>query len=323
MTKRLLLVAAATAAALFMFASCGDGDTEPGTNYPPAGEDRFEATTATVELEITPEGASRLGVNLQVLETIELEGPALVTRSDPRLDGDLYVVDTEIVSLELSGMSPTLGPVVVRQSPDLPSLGEVRQQEPGEDFPADSFFDIFVEIDLPDLGIIAVNQDPLVLEATLTDLPPAEGDEYRGANGEPLPIYSESGIQIGRIVDALHIPEPPPEEPDEPDEPEATEGPEAPTATEEAPEVETMGGCVHGDGESTLFIDFWGLEPGEVLNGTVSGPPGGLLEGEELFGVADDKGHASLPMEIALFGTYTWDANGIEGSFTVEAECPE
>ena len=320
MTKRLLPVAAATIAALLMFASCGDDDTEPSTNYPPAGEDRFESTAATVELEITPEGASRLGVRLQELEMIELEGPALVTRGEPRLDGVLYVVDTEIVSLELRGTSSTLGPVLVRQHPDLPSLGEVRQQEPGQDFPADSFFDIFIEIDLPDLDIIAVNQDPLRLEATLNDLPPAAGDEYRGANGEPLPIYTESGIQIGRIVDALHIPEP---LPDEPDEPEATEEPETPTATEEAPEVETMGGCVHGDDESTLFIDFWGLEPDEVLNGTVSGPPGGLLEGGDLFGVADDEGHASLPVEIALFGTYTWDANSIQGSFTVEEECPE
>ena len=67
----------------------------------------------------------------------------------------------------------------------------------------------------------------------------------------------------------------------------------------------------------------WNLEPDEVLDGTVSGPPGGLLEGGDLFGVADGEGHASLPVEIALFGTYTWDANSIQGSFTVEAECPE
>ena len=101
--------------------------------------------------------------------------------------------------------------------------------------------------------------------------------------------------------------------------------PEAPTATEEMPpgEVVTEGGCIHGDDESTLFISFWGLDPEEVLNGTVSGPPGGLLGGEELFGVADDEGHAEVAMDIALFVTYTWEANGVDGSFEGEAECPE
>ena len=228
-----LLAALALTAALIALAACGGDDGGAGTDYPSAGEDRFENTKATVQIEITQQGASLAPITLQETETIELEGPALITRSDPELDGDVYVVRTEIAEMELSG-SASFGDVIVRQSPDNQSMGEVRQREKGQDFPADSFFDVFVEIEVPDLGLTLHNQEPLRMAAELNGLPPAEGDSYRGEDDRPL--YTPAALQVGRIIDALHIPEP---ESPATGEPQATEAPTeesaGPTATEEEP----------------------------------------------------------------------------------------
>ena len=209
--RRLSLLTIALVPALALAACGGDGDGLD-TDYPSAGEDRFESTQATVQLELTAPGVSALPVALGALETVELEGPLLVKRGDPQdEDGDGKVeVPTEILEMALSGTA-SFGPVTVRESPDRESKGMVEQREPGQDAPADSFFDVFVEIDIEDITNFTVhNEEPLRMEATLTDLPPAEGDEYLDAQGRPLPIFTESGVEIGRVVDALHIPNPGP-----------------------------------------------------------------------------------------------------------------
>jgi hypothetical protein len=209
--RRLAFLALAVMATLAIAACGGDGD-DFDTDYPSAGEDRFESTKATVQLEVTAPGVSALPVALGALETVELQGPLLVKRGDPQdEDGDGNVeVPTEIVEMSLSGAA-SFGPVTVRESPDRESKGMVEQRESGQDFPADSFFDVFVEIDIEDInGFTVHNEEPLRMEATLTDLPPAEGDEYLDAQGRPLPIYTEAGIEIGRVIDALHVPNPPP-----------------------------------------------------------------------------------------------------------------
>ena len=60
------------------------------------------------------------------------------------------------------------------------SFGEVESQNssglPANDFPADSFFDVFVEVDLPDFGLFpggtVYNKKALVVNTTVGDLPP-------------------------------------------------------------------------------------------------------------------------------------------------------
>ena len=294
-------------------AACGDDDKGgAGTDYPAAGEDRFERTTASVQIEVSAEGAAAGAVRLQQLETVELEGPARVTRSDPTLDGDVYVVTTEIVEMELTG-SASFGDVIVRQSTQDQSMGEVRQREPGQDFPADSFFDVFVEVEVPGLGMTLHNEEPLRMEAELTDLPPGEGDGYRGEDDRPL--YTPAGLQVGRIVDALHIPNPP-----------AATGEPGATATEEATEeaaatatepsggdqveaTQTMG-CEHtqpgvqSDLLDLILLIFVGAEPveGATVRATAFGT--GVLE-TTAEGVTDAQGQARLKWPINQFGAKT------------------
>jgi hypothetical protein len=316
---------------LLITVSCGDGG-EGETNYPAAGEDAFESTTATVEIEITQEGVSTAPGAFGALEKIELRGPALISRSDPSFDGDIAVVETEIVEMELTGTSP-FGPITVRQSPDDASVGEVRQQSAGEDFPATSFFDVFVEIELPDMNLTARNEEPLRMEARLSDLPPAPGDEYVGANDEPLPIFTPAGQQVGRIIDALHIPEPAPAatmEPGPTPTPQSatpTPPPAEPTDTPAEPEPEpdtvlpvTEGGCEHGTGQSVLYIAFSSLQPGQSVTGTVTGP--GVIGDGTFSATADADGNALVEVDIGLIGTYTWSAAGVTGSYTVGQTCP-
>ena len=102
---------------LLVLAACGDDDGLD-TNYPPAGDDVFERTTATVEVELTLPDVSAVPVAGGPVEMIDIAGPMTVSRSDPfKGDGGLVTVDTEIVSMELKGQG-SFGELIVRPHPD-------------------------------------------------------------------------------------------------------------------------------------------------------------------------------------------------------------
>jgi hypothetical protein len=307
----------------FGLAGCGgDDEEEASTDWPAAGDDVFESTTATVEIELTEEGAAARGIRLTQTETIELQGPTTVTRSDPELDGDVYVVTTEVVEMELRGTA-SFGEVIVRESPDQQSLGEVRQAGPGEDSGASSFFDIYVEVEVPQAtasasvmqaGMVLHNEEPLHMEATLSDLPPGEGDEYRGEDDRPL--YTPAALEVGRIVDALHIPVPEGEDgaTEEPTESEGTEPGGEPSATEPSGgggQVETQValGCQHvGPGESRLLVAVYVAGPdgqpiaGATVNVSATGP--GLVDSSGS-ATTNAQGVAQVVLGINAFGDYT------------------
>jgi hypothetical protein len=322
-------------ALLLALAACGDGDGNGGdldTNYPPAGEDRFERTVATVEIEVTLPGVGALPVALAGLETVEMEGPMLVLRSDPRdSDGDdLVDIETEIVQLQLTGTS-SFGPIEVRQSPDRRSMGIVEQQTPGQDFPADSFFDVFLEVEILDIGLVGYNSEPIRMEAELSDLPPGFRDQYEGALVLPTPLLSaDSDVEFARILDALHVPNPPAGTPGAT--PAATPTVEAtptaaptptvvPTPTEEHPEPAIAIGCDHRipDEESDVIVRATNLQPGETFSGTVSGP--GVIGDGAFTATAGDDGAAEAKVPINQFGPYEVTADGLSGSIDVGAVC--
>ena len=104
--------------------------------FPPAGSD---AVPVTVNVSLT----SRLGQ-----ETINFAGIATISRSDPYMNGGVEVVDLELTSLVLNGNSIT-GPVTITQSATFQSLGEIRSDQAGQDWPASAYLDIFVDISAP------------------------------------------------------------------------------------------------------------------------------------------------------------------------------
>lgn len=247
LVRRLPLIAIPVLA-LALAACDGDDGADIETDYPQAGMDSFENTTATVEVDVAVESVSAVPALGRLIQ-YELSGPLDVMRDDPGdSDSDgLADVKTTMVSMELSG-SGSLGNVVVRLNPDEESAGLVEQIEQGQDFPASSFFDVFLEVELPDVDLTLVTEGPVRMEATLSSLPPeeatAESEEnvYHTADGDAVPLITptDAALRVGRIVDALHIPEPGPGPmpggPTPTPEPEATD-----TATPEPGAEETPG----------------------------------------------------------------------------------
>jgi hypothetical protein len=124
-----------------------------------------------------------------------VEGDALDDDGNGRDD-----VQTELVALNLSGLSPTLGPVVVRLHPGIPSLGgleETANNTPGVlDVPpftaagsADSFFDIFFEIEVG--GQLFYTLDPKQMRSRITHKPPGPGETFDSQ--EPVTLYDANG----------------------------------------------------------------------------------------------------------------------------------
>lgn len=163
--------------------------------YPPAGTDYINPTTATIELEI-------IGM---FTETITVTGPTTVSRGMPYDPGDGHIkIDTEIISMNLVGTSVHIGPITIIESPSKASTGAIRQQIAGTDFPADSFFDVFVEIQTtlsPPVHTLH-NDDPAIMNTAIDHIPPW-GAIYTSQSG-PIPLKDELDNIIGFIRHVSH-----------------------------------------------------------------------------------------------------------------------
>ncbi len=167
----------------------------------------FDGFQSMLDLVIV-DGPGCLGQTME----IRLAGPTLVNRSD-RVDRRRDVVQTELVSMSLTGFHPSLGDVVVRESPTQASTGRVKQigRDPRRsdrtDFPAHSFFDVFVLIDVQRMTLH--NQDPIRMEnRNILAIPPI-GSEYRGT-GVPVPLFDvDNNPTPFCIAHAAHVPEDP------------------------------------------------------------------------------------------------------------------
>ena len=122
-------------------------------------------------------------------------------------DGNLLdEVQTEMVELNLRGYHSALGPVNMRLNTDLPSTGQMEEQNDSntglldvppffKDGRVDSFFDIYFEIEV--LGQTYHNQDPLLWRGVLWHKPAGPRTVYEhlqniqlfDEDGNPTPIY--------------------------------------------------------------------------------------------------------------------------------------
>ena len=230
---------------------------------PPIEVDQFEITSAQIEL-LAPDGSSEL-VSVSGPTTVHVffEGLQEGDAVDDDNDG-LDEVPTEMVSLNLTGNS-SLGPVLVRVNPALTTTGGITERvnnTPGTlDLPpftstgqADSFFDVFFEIVLPD-GTVLHNQTPKRLSSVINHKPPAPGDLYEGlqdtplffANGEP------SGFALGA---ARHRPRPPVE----------VDQFEITSAQMELIAPDGSSELVSVSGPTTVHVFFEGLQEGDAVD---------------------------------------------------------
>lgn len=113
----------------------------PQRFFPPGDIDEYPFLTGMVDLQLLQFGAANANV----------AGRMVVSRSDPVIGG-INRVDALMLDLDVSGLSG-LGNVNLRIRPFQPAPSNTgRYLGTGNDFPCDSFFDIFVDIDLPALG---------------------------------------------------------------------------------------------------------------------------------------------------------------------------
>lgn len=170
------------------------------SGYPAAGNDTFTAT-AVVQLS-TSTGAP--------LPDVVLSGSVTVMRSSPMLSLDgITGLTTELTAMSLTGMSPTPNgvPISMTLNPEKLSMGYTKQQKAGQDFPAQSFFDVFVDITIG--GETYQNALADNLTAVLAGIPPPNGTIFRGPASGPLTITAPGGSSLTVTGNYLIVGTPP------------------------------------------------------------------------------------------------------------------
>ncbi len=144
------------------------------------------------------------------MEMYTMSGTWEISWSDPVEAPDGHIeIETEIVSMDLTGTG------IIARNSGLPSPGHVRSIEPGIDFPAESFFDVYIEIELPDImpGMLLNNSAPDFIVGFVDDFP-----SYFDPYSNPTPVsetllFDEFGVAVGmmRIIHVEMTPYYPPE----------------------------------------------------------------------------------------------------------------
>ena len=187
---------------------------------PPAPEiDHFPNTSAVVDLML-PDGS---------MHTVSLSGPTTVQvlvglngEANDSTGNGLDDVDTEMVQLQLTGVSPVLGPVVLRladpmRHPAFRSVGMIEEtantQAGRLDLPpfapsgtATSFFDVFFEVEVA--GQVYHSHAPKRMRTYLTYKPPGPGTAYFDPTVIELFNANEQPTGI-KVLRATHVPSPP------------------------------------------------------------------------------------------------------------------
>ena len=180
---------------------CSLGTPCPGDSFPLGGVDTLQGTMGQIILSlITP----------PVTESLFVMGDMRIMRSDP---DSLRYIDTEIISMELNGMSPTLGPISVRAGSDFglqPSLGII-QAAGFTDYPAFSTFDVIFEI-TPQTGVEEKeesrrSESPFILHQA-TPNPLTTRATIRFGLKEPgnvsLKVYNLRGERVRTLMEGYH-----------------------------------------------------------------------------------------------------------------------
>ena len=107
--------------------------------------------------------------------------------------------------------APVLGTLILTESPTLASLWRVKAQNVGADFPADSFFDVFFEVEttLAPPNDRLHNMTPLRMRQVIDCIPPFGAIYQPPPGGQGIPLYDAAGNQIAILVHAQHeVPSP-------------------------------------------------------------------------------------------------------------------
>ncbi|HWR83574.1 MAG TPA: hypothetical protein VN285_09740 [Candidatus Deferrimicrobium sp.] len=225
----------------------------PDPCAPDTTKDCFESIgQATVTLNPQDQDCQN-GITLDLTSILD-NSTVVVLGAGPYSNGD--TIPTEIVQLELRGFDPSVGQVLVKERADMQSLGKITNvmvDGGGNLTYGESFFDVFVEIILLDMGGQTFNTDgaPLHLEATISELPPKRADYWPPPSQPPLRLFEALPPfnHIGWLCHGLHRPTVP-VPCDQPTPTGACCRPAGDCVTLTQAECESVGGWYQGDGSS-------------------------------------------------------------------------
>jgi uncharacterized protein (TIGR03437 family) len=170
----------------------------PAAAYPAAGIDWFDSV-----------GAFRVSSQqFGIPETsVVLTGPTQIRRGDAYDPGDGRIeIDTQIEQMALSGTTP-IGGVLVKVI--APAAGKIKQKQAGVDFPADSWFELRVEVQInSSLGPVRLFSDPdtpIVLMAEIDKIPPFGKQYMPEGTFAGVDLVDDSGRTVGVLSHIGHF----------------------------------------------------------------------------------------------------------------------
>ena len=130
-------------------------------------------------------------------DTLTVAGPALLAWSDPIPSGPYLITEARLMAMNLEGEEV---PMLVRVNTSGPLTLGIAQGLAPEPVPAESFFDVFLEIDLPTLlpGVTLHNAVPLHAVATIGQFPPYF-TTYATAPGMIVPLLDPLAEPRGEV----------------------------------------------------------------------------------------------------------------------------
>lgn len=129
-------------------------------------------------------------------------GPTTVLRSDPYLDPETntLAIDTEIINMDLHGVSPVLGNVTINESDTQRSTGKITNvvlDQNGELIQGDSYFNVFFKVTATKcinancvLQLGAFNLTAFQVVNKITHLPPTLDPPYYHPAGKPVSLWA-------------------------------------------------------------------------------------------------------------------------------------
>jgi len=164
---------------------------EDWTPPPPNGDDCFDSV---IHLRITI-------YNPFCQEDLYIPSEFRMMRDNPQsVAVGIELIDTLIAKGLIDTNSGCVGPILGQVSGGQVSDGQVKGLTADEFFPADSFFDVFLDLDT---GIGPLTAGPAHMTTSVNNLPPDGGEIYYGP-GTVIPLYASNGIQIGEILEVSH-----------------------------------------------------------------------------------------------------------------------
>lgn len=224
------------------------------------------------------------------IETIILSGPSTVNTffegpiegvaDDNDLDG-FDEVATEIVDINISGTSASLGSLQLVLNTAIQSLGEIEERNNNTagtlDLPpftivgdANSFFDVYLEFDFSTVRLY--NFSPIHISTVINEKPPAHGDIYEGSG--PIQLFDENANPTEFYVNIFRY-EPNPTLWDWGDAPDSSGSPRYPS-------------LAVNNGASHAIVD--GFMLGSAIDNEPNGQPDSTATGDDNDGNDDEDG---------------------------------